>query len=379
MVNLLQTGRCFQLGEGWVLFQPNNARLMALNNTGKMVLDLLSADYEQDEIAAFFALHFGLSTEQAKTDVQTVLADLNTVEPLEIPLDTPTADPQKLSLASEIENLGTFCFGSYCVQIHLQTTLVNSVGIYFSRFYHRLIPPTAEAILLEILHTPEGFQLRLQNEVIATKDSSTELHERISELLLAWEHPHIDFLAYFHAAAISKGPRSVLLPGVSGSGKSTLTAFLVGHGFDYHGDDVIAMAINDGSLRPLPTQLSIKTGSWLLLESLYPTLPILPTVNCYGREVRYVKPLQTKTSGNAPSVILFPTYNKDSATQLSLLTPFQTMIRLLETSMNLDQPATEEKLAELIRFVEKTPAYTLTYNDLSNAKAVIEELLDYAD
>ena len=171
----------------------------------------------------------------------------------------------------------------------------------------------------------------------------------------------------------------MLLPGVSGSGKTTLTAFLVGHGFDYHGDDVIAMAINDGSLRPLPTQLSIKTGSWLLLESLYPTLPDLPTINCYGREVRYVQPRQTKASGHAPSVILFPTYKKERATQLSPLTPFQTMIRLLETSMNLDQPATEEKLAELIRFVETTPAYILTYNDLSNAKAVIEELLDDAN
>ncbi len=389
VVNLLQTSRCFQLGEGWVLFQPNNARLMALNNTGKLVLDLFSAGYGQDEIASFFVLQFDLSAKQAESDVQNVLADLIEVKNIEIHLDTQISDPKRPSLAQETLDslslpncftpMGTFCFGSHCVQIHLQTTLVEHIAMYFSRFYHRLIPPTEDATLLEIFRTPEGFQLRFQGEVIATKESSTELHEKISELLLAWEHPHIDFLAYFHAAAISKGPRSVLLPGVSGSGKTTLTAFLVGHGFDYHGDDVIAMAINDGSLRPLPTQLSIKTGSWLLLESLYPTLPNLPTINCYGREVRYVQPRQTKASGHAPSVILFPTYKKERATQLSPLTPFQTMIRLLETSMNLDQPATEEKLAELIRFVETTPAYILTYNDLSNAKAVIEELLDDAN
>ena len=101
VVNLLQTSRCFQLGEGWVLFQPNNARLMALNNTGKLVLDLFSAGYGQDEIASFFVLQFDLSAKQAESDVQNVLADLIEVKNIEIHLDTQISDPKRPSLAQE--------------------------------------------------------------------------------------------------------------------------------------------------------------------------------------------------------------------------------------------------------------------------------------
>ncbi|MGH6800936.1 MAG: hypothetical protein ACRECZ_05915 [Methylocella sp.] len=70
--------------------------------------------------------------------------------------------------------------------------------------------------------------------------------------LRRWDHPKTRFLAYFHAAAASRGGHGVLLPGVSGTGKSTLAAFLTGHGFAYLWDDTIAMSRADWALRPLP-------------------------------------------------------------------------------------------------------------------------------
>jgi hypothetical protein len=44
----------------------------------------------------------------------------------------------------------------------------------------------------------------------------------INEILLNLEYPDIQFFAYFHAAAVSRGGQSLLLPGDSGAGKTSL-------------------------------------------------------------------------------------------------------------------------------------------------------------
>ena len=45
------------------------------------------------------------------------------------------------------------------------------------------------------------------------------------------------------------------------------------------GDDLVAIGSEGMALLPLPTSLSIKAGSWPILESLYPVLPDLATLH----------------------------------------------------------------------------------------------------
>ena len=382
---LLQSAQLFQLAEGYVLYQSDTGRLVALNNTGKQVWELLSAGYAQDEIATLFAEHFNHPVEQTMQDVQEVLAGLNEagrVDELTEPIrQNPDCLilPPAIKASGEVNRFGTYRFGQHRIQLHLHDTLADIGSTYFLRYHHRAINDVTEADILELSTHLDGFCLTFRDEILASVGSLAELFGRVNKLLLAWEHPDIDFLAYFHAATVSRGEQCLLLPGVSGAGKSTLTAYLVAHGFAYLGDDFVAMAASDGSFRSSPARLSLKSGSWAILEALYPELPQLPTVHCYGRTMRYVEPTQIKSVSCAQSLIVFPTYEQGSATRLNPLTPFQTLIRLLETSMTLDQPATEAKLKAFIDFVEHTPAYDLRYADLPHAKAVIEELLNHED
>jgi Coenzyme PQQ synthesis protein D (PqqD) len=382
---LLQSAKLFQLGEGYMLYQPDTGRLVALNNTGKQVWELLSAGYQQDEIATLFAEHFNHPIEQTAKDVQAVLAGLNEAEradeltePLKQASDCLIL-PMAIKASDGVNRFGTYRFGQHRIQLHLHDTLADIGSTYFLRYHHRAINDVTEVDILELSTHLDGFCLTFRDEMLAFVGSLAELFGRVNKLLLAWEHPDIDFLAYFHAATVSRGEHCLLLPGVSGAGKSTLTAYLVAHGFAYLGDDFVAMAASDGSFRSSPARLSLKSGSWAILEALYPELPQLPTVHCYGRTMRYVEPTQIKSVSCAQSLIVFPTYEQGSATRLNPLTPFQTLIRLLETSTTLDQPATEAKLKAFIDFVEHTPAYDLRYADLPHAKAVIEELLNHED
>jgi hypothetical protein len=248
---------------------------------------------------------------------------------------------------------------------------------FFSRFRHRAAIAAADADILEFSGDPcGGYRLAYCRETVARADSLSELVGRAHEFVLSWEHPGTEFLAYFHAAAVRRGDRAILLPGVSGAGKSTLVAYLASRGFSYLGDDLVAMAATDWSLRPLPTCLSIKSGSWPILDAFYPQLANSQTVQSNGRVLRYVEPPETSDSAGAPSVILFPAYAKDAEPHLGSLTPLRTMTRLLEANTDLNKPANEARVAEFLRFVEATPAYELSYCDLPGAMNAIERLLE---
>jgi hypothetical protein len=201
---------------------------------------------------------------------------------------------------------------------------------------------------------------------------------RLIQLLLKLEHPNTALLAYCHAAAVCRDGQSLLMPGRSGAGKSTLTGYLVANGFAYLGDDINAIGEDDAALLPLPSCLSIKAGSWPLIEQYFPVLRQRPTLSRYGRNIRYLEPEQnyeTMFAATAPSAIVFPAYSVGAATQLRTLPPLETMIRMVGAHTTIFVPATEAKIAKLIRFVEQTPAYELTYSELPEAMRAIEGLL----
>lgn len=366
-------------GESWIVCQPGSERLAVLNATGKTVWDLLCGGLEEREIAAAFAQRFRLPVEAAAATIRSVIGGLEDAGFLDCSPETAdktdyTSNQSIISSAIHIvpnAHCGTFQFGGRRVQIH---SALASIGRdYVERFRHRAIGAAADAAILAISAGPNKYRLAFQGEFVADADCLAALIGRAHELILSWEHPDCELLAYFHAAAVSRGERSLLLPGVSGAGKSTLTAYLAAHDYAYLGDDLIALARSDWSLRPLPTCLSVKSGSWPILAGLYPDLFRLPVVQCHGREARYLEPRQRWHFGPAPSAILFPHYVKNSKTSLNAVTPLEAVTRLIETSTDLHRPVTGPRVAEFLKFVEQTPAYELIYDDLPSAQSLIEK------
>src|SRR5450631_1425294 len=234
-----------QLGEGWLLCRPGSDRLMVLNATGKIVWDLFGDGFDQQKIASIFARHFGLPAEEALAHVREVIGGLGGAGFLARPpgnVSTEGGVPSARTSGPAIYSgpdvqCGTYQFGDRRVQMH--STLPDIGRDYFSRFRHRALDDAADADVLAFTGRPGGYRLTFRGASAADADSLAELMGSAHELLLSWEHPKTEFLAYFHAAAVSRGGRSVLLPGVSGTGKSTLTAYVAGHGFAYLGDDLV--------------------------------------------------------------------------------------------------------------------------------------------
>jgi hypothetical protein len=375
------------LGDGWVLFRADTRGLVILNATGKIAWDLLSEGCAVDEVASIFAQHYGLSIEQAAADVTKLIYALDGACAGVFPLseigetDKPSAkfstgENTSADSPRTAADCGTYRFGDCLVRV--LSSVANVDKSQFFRFRHRAVSDSQCADVLEVADRGPRYRLVFRGQASTEVDTLTELLAEVAQLLLHLEYPGTDFLAYCHAAAVSRGERGLVLPGTSGVGKSTLTAYLVGNGFAYLGDDLVAIVSNDWALRPLPTCLSIKSGSWPILEKLYPMLPRLPTVHCHGREVRYLEPqhFAARRDAGRPTVIVFPIYSPGSPTRLTPLPPLPTMARLITSHVDLDQPANEHGLREFIRFVEQTPAFELVYSDLRGAAAALGDVLE---
>lgn len=360
------------LERGWLLYHPLTDRLLILNATAKIVWDLRSEGCELHDIAATFVRRFGISDEQALRDVARVLDDLTDDDTQAVkdgsaaPIFAADSRATTACIVSEKKSAvcGVFRFGQSTIKVRSSVTELDAS--FFSRFQHRAIADSG-AEPLGISEGDFSYRLTFGDRVVAEAKTINRAICQLLELLLSLEHPDQRFLAYCHAGAVSHRGRSLLMPGNSGVGKSTLTGYLAAHGFAYLGDDVIAIGEDDMSLSllPLPTCLSIKAGSWEILEPLFPDLSKLATLNRYDRSFRYLTPGENYKSlqaAAAPSAIVFPAYSSGKSTQLTPVRPTETMIHLLEANVRLSGwgPATEQQLAKFVRFVEQTPAYKLS-------------------
>ncbi len=374
------------------MYYPGADRLLILNPTGKMVAEMWREGLDEDVIASVFARHFRIAEERARHDVGRVLSELMDGGSLDYDevgekageeaalavatgvLDSPADDAAKLG------DCGTFRFGD--CRIRVVSSVADIDGLFFARFQHRALDanlePDRRVEVLEVSQSGPRFLLTFRGSLLAETTTTSKMVSFVNELLLTLEHPNAGLLAFCHAGAVCWSGHSLLMPGRSGAGKSTLTAFLVAKGFAYLGDDTIAVGEAEAALLPLPTGLSIKSGSWPILESLYPGLRQTPTIHRYARRLRYVEPenhYATMHAAAAPSAIVFPGFAAGGPTRLTPVSPLQTMIRLLGAHARLSTPATETKLKKLIRFVEQTPAYELSYSQLPEAMQAIKDLL----
>lgn len=368
-------------GQDAVAYYPVADRLLILNQTGKMVWELSNEGHEHAAIAALFARRFCISEARAWHDVGQLLRVLADGGWQADHAEGSDARLPAAGVAPATDSVGPTCCGIFCFgdsRIRAMSSVAAFDAGFFARFQHRLVEADGSEDVLEISQSGCRYLLVFRGSFVAEATTVSKMISFICELLLALEHPNRPLLAFCHAGAVVWKKHSLLMPGLSGAGKSTLTAFLAAHGFIYLGDDTVAVGEGDAALLPLPTCLSIKSGSWPIIEALYPALRSSPTLRRFSRSLRYVDPQDNSVilrAAPAPSAIVFPTYSAGELTQLKPLSPLQTMICLLGAHASLSAPATEAKLRKLIDFVEKTPAYELSYAELPEAMQAIKEVL----
>ncbi len=182
-------------------------------------------------------------------------------------------------------------------------------------------------------------------------------------------------LLHLHSAAVAIQGRLVLLPGRSGSGKTLLTAKLLLGGAQYFSDETALLSRNGGTVRPVPTALSVKAGGAVRLAGLYPALADLPL---HLREdklsVQYLPPPAGSVAADVPAVprlCIFPRYLPGAATTLRRLSPVDAFARLLDEAIAVPAKLDADTVATLVQLAEQLPCWDMTSSDLDDAAAQV--------
>lgn len=208
--------------------------------------------------------------------------------------------------------------------------------------------------------------------------------------ILAFQSSNYAFC--FHGAALRGKYGKLLLPGKSGAGKSTLSAVLASLDYELYSDEMMVLN-NNFSLESLNLPIAIKKGSWLALQDNYPelkTASIWQRID--GRQLKYVWPQgfakksaekkldemdkpKTEDQLSTESFLLVnPNFSKINKKNTSPLTVIDSIVVLTQSGYQLGFELTEDKLDNLIGFLEGIARHQLFYSDTKEALSALNSL-----
>lgn len=217
------------------------------------------------------------------------------------------------------------------------------------------------------------------NGVVLAKDLK---HQNLLPVLMDFiqvlNYQSREYLLAVHAATVVRNGHALIMPGSSGSGKSTLCASILQQGFRCYSDE-LAVLDQTGVVQPLELPVGIKSGSWSLLDS---TWPELMSARIWqrpdGRQLKYLSlPVEpgVKYSPVTRQTLLFPNYNADLKTAVwQRLTPEACLSELTRSGYQLKTALNRDKIIKLISLSKHTPAYRVSYSDLSQVQPFIDDL-----
>lgn len=367
--------------DGLVLLNPAADRVLACNASAAAIWDILAAGGTAADAAAALAEAYDLAPDHAARDVAAVVAawareGLVGGDVAGAP-GPPAAVDDPVSGASCAAEPRHYAIGPARFRLTVADPAVAA----------RLVPllhpfetaaPTA-AVALDLAPTGDGATVTLSEngrERLRT-DSVGEAAGAVLQAMLEATHPRTGWLCLIHGAAVAGDGGAILLPGRSGSGKSTLSASLTARGFDHLSDDMIPLAAPDGAVMRWPIPASVKAGAWPVLTPLFPALADAPVFRSEGKTVKFLTGLSRSWHDRrVPSrIMIFPTFMPDAAGSLRRLTPMESLERLMADNVWLGRPVQVPTLKAFLGWLERMPAYAVSYSSLETAWALIDRAL----
>lgn len=180
-----------------------------------------------------------------------------------------------------------------------------------------------------------------------------------------------------HAGIVARGDRGVMLPAASGSGKSSVVAKLVGAGWQYLSDEVGVIEPASGLLLPFAKSLHLHQGAREALAAMHPALTSGEPYQALDAAETWYLPAQPDwlpSEPVRPSLAVVPSYEPGTRTELVAAPASAILATLLEQSFNLREHGARG-IGDLVRLLGGVRAYTLTFGNLDEAAAILEDLV----
>lgn len=259
--------------------------------------------------------------------------------------------------------------------------LLARVKGMLSGFSHGHSQADDAAATLTFLAADDRIWVGAPDGLVWSADPSGALSHLMLHLLLAGG-ASAPLLATVHAAAMGRGDGLLMLPGLSGNGKSTLTAYLAARGWDYAGDDIVALTQADGGpllATPFPTAVSLKPGSWDVLAAHYPEIADLPTISYAEKKARFLPLPAQRLVGATPGeravrLIVFPRFDPQATGEAEPISTLDALLELIAAGFTAGDRLERARLDRFFDFLEAAPKYRLAYPSLEAAERGLSAL-----
>ncbi|NNM27658.1 MAG: hypothetical protein HKO59_17050 [Phycisphaerales bacterium] len=220
-------------------------------------------------------------------------------------------------------------------------------------------------------------------EVLSTARTSAEilphLEWGINRRVIATRSEFVQL----HAATLVRGGRGVIIAGPSGAGKSTLTAGLIARGWQYLSDEFALIHARTGMLHPFPRAVSVKAGSFPIVERLgLPLFRKRPYVRDLKGPLGYIRPADVGRNVVAepapPRLVVLPRYTGHDTVRTREIPRARAAFRLAGQMLNREM-YDARVVPILARVMAEARCYALECGPLDAACDRVESLLGQAD
>lgn len=275
--------------------------------------------------------------------------------------------------------------GGYAVRIK---TSIDEVASPLALLYgpYPLVPPGGTADFSCELRPPRGLRRWYRPQVLFCADGRSvfkPLPYKHAFPMLEWgmnwcvARQVFDQLV-FHAAAVERGGRALLLAAPPESGKSTLCAALVAHGWRLLTDESTLWNLRRDELSGPARPISLKNASIDVIAECYPDA-VLSERNCdtlKGTVAHLQPPLSSIERAGEPAQprwLIFPRFRPGAKTLLAPRSPGEAFMELAANGFNYGALGRRafRRTADLIAQVE---SYDFVYSRLDEAMELFDEL-----
>ena len=367
------------LGQSQLLARPGDWRLWLLNAEAACVWDWHRAGLDAEALAERLSREAGLTPANAREQIDTLLRNWRhsgLLDPAP-PLDSEEADwglpPLSDPLSPWPADTLTLGIGDVRLGLWIEAEPLRQA------LWPLIAPLQANTDLtagplLRLQGSAENWALQWNHELLETGRGGAAVLAVLRELTERACRAAERLLVVHGAGLIGPDGAGVLLIAPGGSGKTTLAAALNAEGLPLLHDDVVPVTL-DGKLLGLGLPITLKAGSWPILQTLRPDLSETPIRQRLGQPVRLLPPRGLPVVlPISLGVLVFPRYQPGAPAHVERLVPEAALQGLIEAEAVI-RHLTQDKLERLARWIESAPAWSLSYPDLASGLAGMRRIL----